>query len=152
MDTVKRNSNTLIFGAFEHASFPLLNIDDVVAKVDTGADSGAVHCVSINLTTRKSDGKEVLQYIPLHNHNTLIETEHFIKANVRGSTGHRLPRFIIETKIVIHGEEYSIRIGLSDRTDMKTDVLIGRHFLSENHILVDVKLNQNLIKDEGGVQ
>jgi len=152
MDTVKHNSDTLIFGAFEHVSFPLLNIDDVIAKVDTGADSGAVHCVSINVTRRQSDGKEVLQYIPLHNHNTLIETEHFIKANVRGSTGHRLPRFIIETKIVIHGEEYSIRIGLSDRTDMKTDVLIGRHFLSENHILVDVKLNQNLIKDEGGAQ
>jgi hypothetical protein len=145
-------ANPVIFGAFEHVSFPDLNIDDVVAKVDTGADSGAVHCASIELITRRSDGKTVLRYVPMHNHNKAIETEDFIKANVRGSTGHRLPRFIIETNIVIKGEKYKIRIGLSDRTDMKTDVLIGRRFLSENNILVDVRINQDLKNNEGGTR
>jgi hypothetical protein len=140
-----------VFGAFEHVSFPDLAIDEVVAKVDTGADSGALHCVSIELVTRESDSKKVLRYIPMHNNNKVVETEHFIRANVRGSTGHRLPRFIIETKIVIKEEKYSIRIGLSDRKDMKTDVLIGRRFLSENNILVDVRINQDLMKNEGGM-
>ena len=148
--TLEQSLKPLVFGSFERVSFPNLNIDTVVAKVDTGADSGAVHCAFIEVVKRESDGKDILRYIPMHSHNTMIETEHFIKAKVRGSTGHLLPRFIIETTIVIDGKEYSIRIGLSDRTDMKTDVLIGRRFLSENNILVDVRINQDLSKDEGG--
>lgn len=147
--TLAHDSQNMVFGAFEYVSFPELNIERVLAKVDTGADSGAVHCTFIEVVKRESDGKEVLRYIPMHSHNTMIETEHFVKAKVRGSTGHRLPRFIIETTIVIDGKEYSIRIGLSDRTDMKTDVLIGRRFLSENNILVDVRINQDLMNEEG---
>ena len=147
--TLEQSLQPIVFGSFEHVSFPSLNIDTVIAKVDTGADSGAVHCTFIEVTKRESDGKDILRYIPMHNHNKMIETEHFVKAKVRGSTGHRLPRFIIETTIVIDSKEYSIRIGLSDRTDMKTDVLIGRRFLSENNILVDVRINQDLKKEEG---
>ena len=138
--------NRTIFGAFEHVSFPDLNIKDVVAKVDTGADSGAVHCSTIELAKR-DDGTEVLRYVPLHNQNKLIETTAFSKAHVRGSTGHRVPRYLIETSVVIAGKQYSIRIGLSDRSDLQTNVLIGRRFLSQNNILVDVTLNQDLTKE-----
>jgi hypothetical protein len=76
------------------------------------------------------------------------ETDMFMQTYVRSATGHRVRRFIIDTTITIQGQDYSIRIGLSDRSDMKRPVLIGRRFLRDNGILVDVRRNQEL-DDEG---
>lgn len=129
--------NRMVLGAFERVSFPLFGIDEVVAKIDTGADSGAIHCSLIEEIKREG-GKNVLRFVPMHDHDAVIETDDYIKAYVRSSTGHRLRRFIVHTDIEIEGKRYSIRIGLSDRSDLQFDVLIGRKFLAEHHMLVDV--------------
>ena len=39
---------------------------------------------------------------------------------------------------------HKIRIGLSNRADMNYEVLVGRRFLYENNIIVDVRINQEL--------
>ena len=137
--------NRTVFGAFECLSFPDLGIDRVIAKIDTGADSGAIHCVSIEEVTG-ADGTRQLQFVPMHADNRTVTISDYAKAYVRSSTGHRLRRFLINTRVVIDGKEYSIRIGLSDRSDMQYDVLIGRRFLATNHILVDVVQHQDLDK------
>lgn len=120
-------------GAFERVSFPSLGIQNIIAKVDTGADSGALHCASIELINRESDGAKVLKFVPIGHDSRLsrepIETTSFTRARVRSSSGHQLPRYRIDTHVIIRGREYAIRIGLSDRSDMQTDVLIGRKFL-----------------------
>jgi hypothetical protein len=145
-------SHSTILGAFEHISFPTLNVGDVVAKIDTGADSGAIHCTRIELKKRESDGVKVLRFTPIHSHGKIIETESYEKTHVRSSNGQRLGRYLIDTQVVIGGKEYTIRIGLSDRSDMQYDVLIGRRFLSENNILVDVRINDDLKKEIGDTQ
>lgn len=127
----------MVVGAFECVSFPFFDIKDVVAKIDTGADSGAIHCSLIE-EVKRANGKRVLRFVPMHNHGTVIETEDYIRAFVRSSTGHRLRRYIVHTEIEIEGKRYSIRIGLSDRSDLQFDVLIGRKFLAEHNMLVDV--------------
>jgi hypothetical protein len=48
----------------------------------------------------------------------------------------------------VQGKVYPIRIGLSDRSDMKRSVLIGRRFLRENDMLVDVRVHDEY-DDEG---
>lgn len=136
-------ANRMIFGAFERVSFPRFNITDVIAKIDTGADSGAIHCSYIEEAV-DARGKRVLRFTPIHSENGVIETHDFIRAFVRSSTGHRLRRYIVHTVIEIEGKQYSIRIGLSDRSDMQFDVLIGRRFLAEYDILVDVTQNNEL--------
>ncbi|MEO5499790.1 MAG: RimK/LysX family protein, partial [Candidatus Saccharimonadales bacterium] len=60
----------------------------------------------------------------------------------------RVKRFIIETDLKVQGETYRIKIGLADRSDMRKPVLIGRRFLREHNILVDVRINQEY-DDEG---
>lgn len=47
----------------------------------------------------------------------------------------------------IRGESYDVSIGLSDRQDMQYEILIGRKFLREHGILVDVRENSDLDKD-----
>ena len=138
----------IIFGCFEHIAFPGLLVDDVFAKIDTGAYSGALHCNDVKVVRRK--GKRVLRFQPLHSKGAYIETQDFKSAYVTSSSGHRIKRFIIETDVIILGKQYTMRIGLTNRKDMKADALIGRRFLRANGIVVDVRRNAELDSDGGG--
>jgi hypothetical protein len=138
----------LVVGAFELVSLPDFGITNELAKIDTGAFSGALHCTDIKIVRRGLVRKRVLKFTPLGNPKLATETDTFIRTYVRSATGHRIKRYLIDTTIEIHGKKYPIRIGLSDRSDLKRSVLIGRRFLRENSILVDVIMNQEY-DDEG---
>ncbi len=137
-----------VVGCLEPISIPELGIRDVMAKVDTGAYSGALHCTDIKVVRRGLLRKRYLKFTPLGDPALAGETDTFLKTYIRSATGHRIKRFIIDTEIVVQGKTYPIRIGLSDRSDMKRAVLLGRRFLRENDMLVDVRINQE--QDEEG--
>lgn len=137
------------FGICEYVNVPELGLKHVLAKIDTGAYSGALHCSRIRETIRKSDGKKTLVFTPSYNHSQEIRLNRFVKSYVRSSTGHRSRRYLFDTDIIIKGETRKIRIGLSNRSDMNYEILIGRRFLSENNIIVDVRVNQELDVDRG---
>lgn len=137
-----------VVGCFEIVSLPELGVLDVMAKVDTGAYSGALHSTNIKVVRRGSERKRILKYTPLGHKRLATETDEFYETYVRSATGHRIKRFIIDTTIIVGGVEYPVRIGLSDRSDMKRPVLLGRRFLRENHMVVDVHINQEY-DDEG---
>ncbi|QQG51018.1 MAG: ATP-dependent zinc protease [Candidatus Saccharibacteria bacterium] len=144
-------NSTTVFGCYEHVSIPQLGIDDTIAKIDTGAYSGALHCTFVKETVRESDGKKVLRFIPVDNHRHATETENYSVVRVRSSTGHEVRRYLITTEINIQGKNYEITIGLSNRRKMKRQVLIGRRFLRQNNILVDVRINQELDTNRGDI-
>jgi len=145
----KRDTRSKVVGGFEQVLFPSLHAGKVIAKVDTGAYSGAIHCVFIK-SYRRADGVRVLRFQPFTSTNEIIETTDYKRTYIRSSTGHRVKRYIIETEVDIAGERYIIRTGLSDRRDMQTQVLIGRRFLRAYGMLVDVSLNEELDNDGGG--
>lgn len=135
-------------GCFEVVSLPELGLNNQIAKIDTGAFSGALHCTDIRVVRRGPDKHRVLRFTPNGNPALATETTTFLETYVRSASGHRTKRFIIDTTLELHGKAYPLRIGLSDRSDMKRPVLIGRRFLRENNILVDVRINEEL-DDEG---
>jgi hypothetical protein len=141
----------MIIGCIEKVSFPELGFFDVDAKIDTGAYSGALHCTNIRVVKRARDGVRVLRFTPFDaGPSSEQETTEFMSTYVRSATGHRMRRHVIDTVVMIADKQYPIRIGLSDRSDMKKPVLIGRRFLRENNLLVDVRINQEF-DDEGEV-
>ena len=133
-----------IFGICEYVSIPELGINNVLAKIDTGAYSGALHCSRIKEVIRKSDGKKMLRFTPSDNHSHTMELSRYVRSYIRSSTGHHIRRYLFDTEVVIKGVSYCIRIGLSNRSDMNYEILIGRRFLSDNNILVDARINQDL--------
>jgi hypothetical protein len=135
-------------GWIETVSLPSLGVEDVLAKVDTGAFSGALHCTDIHVVRRGWNRKRYLKFTPLGDSKLATETDVFKQTHIRSATGHRIRRFIIDTEVLVQGKKYPIRIGLSDRSDMKRAVLLGRRFLRENEMLVDVRINEEL-DDEG---
>lgn len=149
MENTFEKKSDKIFGICEYVDLPEFGLNHVLAKIDTGAYSGALHCSKIREKIRKSDGKKILVFTPSYNHSNEMQVRRYARSYVRSSTGHRTKRYLFDTNIVIKGVEYRARIGLSNRSDMNYEVLIGRRFLNENNILVDVRLNQELDIDKG---
>ncbi len=141
--------STVVLGSFEAVSLPQLGIVDAIAKIDTGAYSGAVHCEMIEVKHRKTDDKAILRFTPSDNQHHVIEMENYTVKRVRSSNGIQVKRYIIETDIIIRNTRYTVDIGLSNRSNMQREVLIGRRFLRQNNMLVDVRINQELDNDSG---
>lgn len=121
-----------VFGSIETVAVPSLNIDEVVAKVDTGAWTGALHCTDV----REENG--TLYFTPLGNPSLATSMTEYETRTVRGATGHATDRYIIPVTLEIKGIAYNTTVGLSDRQLLRREMLLGRKFLIENDILVDV--------------
>lgn len=132
------NDSLPVIGWLERVWFPEFKAsnDGVVAKIDTGADSGAMHCVFERIV-KDGQGKDWLEFQPLDTDRPIIKTDKFKRIVVRSSNSTVEERHRVETRIMIHDQEYPIKLTLSDRSDMKYDVIIGWRFL-ENRFLVDV--------------
>lgn len=130
-----------ILGPFEQIGFPAFGLEDVTAKIDTGAFTGALHCTKIE-EADTAEGK-VLHFSPFDHPELTITTAEYVIKQVKSSNGERQRRYFIKTMISLQGQEYKILLSLADRSEMKWPVLIGRRFLRHNHFLVDVrKVNQ----------
>jgi len=58
---------------------------------------------------------------------------------VKSSTGDRQSRFVIETQIVLGGQQWPIHITLTDRSSMTYLMLLGRQAM-QDRIIVDPSL------------
>lgn len=125
-----------IIGAFEPVEFPEFKILDLVAKVDTGAYTGALHCTKVDVVDTPK-GK-VLQFSPFdHPEITILKDDYYI-SHVVSSNGKGEKRYFIKTFVKVRGKKYPITLSLADRSALKWPVIIGRRFLHTNHLLVDV--------------
>lgn len=130
-----------MIGRIEKISLPELGLFSVVAKIDTGAYRGALHCHKIDVVER--EGKNVVAFFlldeshPEYQHKEMIAHE-FRYMSVLSSNGHRTRRIIIKTPLVLGGETFLVEITLSDRNEMKHPFLIGRRALKR--FLIDPSL------------
>lgn len=127
-----------IIGSFEPVGFPELGIKRTVAKIDTGAYTGALHATNMIEVSGK-DGRPVLVFHPLGKSKLEARTTRYTKKRVRSSNGMMDERYVINTQIVVNDKSYRILITLSDRRLMKKEVLIGRRFLHRHGFVVDVR-------------
>lgn len=131
-----------VVGRRELVDFPEFGLQGVEAKVDTGAYTGAIHCSNIHVE-RQPGGRSVL-------HVQLLDPSHpnfdgrplqfasFTRRDIKSSNGDVQERYVIRTVIRLFGEDYPTEFSLSDRSDMKYPVLIGRALLRQGRFVVDV--------------
>ncbi|MCC2547756.1 RimK/LysX family protein [Hymenobacter sp. BT175] len=129
-------------GRRELVDFPEFQIWGIEAKVDTGAYTGAIHCSDIHVETRP-DGREVLHVRLLdldhpNVHGSPLTFDEFSLRDIKSSNGDVQERYVIQTSIRLFGEDVITEFSLSDRSDMKYPVLIGRLLLRRARLIVDV--------------
>lgn len=133
----KKAESAKTIGTFLDVGLPLLGIEGVPAKVDTGAFSGALHASRIREVKDKNDVSH-LRFCPLGSPDHTIEIDSYHKRRVKSSNGITSMRYAIDTEVTILGETYPIILTLTNRSSMKYQMLIGRKFLRLHGFLVDV--------------
>lgn len=130
-----------VIGRMVLISLPNQGLENIKAKVDTGAFHSAIHCHDIRVV-ESSNGKKVLSVRfldPAHTsyNNKELRFKKFSTANVISSFGQKQERYIVKLKVVIDDRVYEEDFTLADRSSMRFPILIGRTLLS-NRFIVDV--------------
>jgi hypothetical protein len=130
-----------IIGRRELVNFPLLHLYEIEAKVDTGAYTSAIHCSDIEEVSL-ADGSRLIRFQlldprhPAYDHQVFEFREYSLR-DVKSSFGDVQARYVIRTQIQVFEEIIETEFSLSDRSDLKYPVLIGRALLQKNFV-VDV--------------
>jgi hypothetical protein len=127
-----------VIGRVDKADFPELTLENIDIKIDTGAYTSAIHSHDIKELTIDGELYIAFQILdPTHPKYRIEEfkTKRFQKKTVKNSFGESEERFVVETTIVLFGEEYPIRLSLSERGDMKYPILIGRRLLNRRFMV-----------------
>lgn len=141
-----------IIGRLEFVELPKWNIEQIEAKIDTGAYSSSLHCHNIEEFIKNSEKWVKFNLLdpdhPSYNDRLFTLPVHDSR-EVKSSNGQTELRVFIQTQISFFGNELDIELSLTDRSEMKYPLLIGRKFL-KNKFLVDVAkkhLSINKIKE-----
>ncbi len=143
MKKVKR-----IIGRKERVRFPELGMERVVAKVDTGAYRSSIHCSLIKVVLR--GGERVLRVRFLDPNHADYKKEgvyfpEFKRVRVKSSNGSIQERFLVKTTLVLGKRKFKTEFTLTNRSSMKSPVLLGRKAIN-NRFLVDVSKTFELDK------
>jgi hypothetical protein len=134
----KKKPPVQIIGRREMVDFPDLGLFGLVAKIDTGANTTALHCHHV----RVENGVLFFRLLD-ESHPEYDDREHrfeyFEEKLIRNSFGQSELRYVVRTTIVLGKRKIKSIISLSDRGQMRYPVLIGRRLL-KNRFIVDVSL------------
>lgn len=134
------DNNQKIIGRLENIDFPEWDLYGIEAKIDTGAYTSSLHCHHIK--SYKSNNKEFVKFNLLDpSHETyndkLFKLPIYRKKVVKSSNGTTEERFIVKTKIRLFDQLIEAELSLTDRSEMRYPVLVGRKLIN-NRFLVDV--------------
>ncbi|OGT38372.1 MAG: ribosomal protein S6 modification protein [Gammaproteobacteria bacterium RIFCSPHIGHO2_12_FULL_38_14] len=127
-----------IIGWREWVSLPLLNINKIKAKIDTGARTSALHAFALQPFTENGTKKIRFDIHPLqHNTKEIVTCVADIvdKRLVTDSGGHSEERFVIQTPVTIAGQTWLIEITLTERENMLFRMLLGRSALRKRFMI-----------------
>lgn len=132
-----------IIGRKEKIDLPEWGFKMISVKIDTGAYTSAIHSDFAKEETDEM-GNKVLTFTVLPSTHKkysgkIIRTTDYTTKKVKNSFGQAEDRFKITTKVILFGEEFEAEFTLSDRTNMRNPILLGRKIL-KGRFLVDVGL------------
>lgn len=130
-------SSTLT-GWREWVSLPGVGVPWIKAKIDTGAQTSALHAGNITPFTR--DGAEWVRFTVQPWQESaldLVEVELPIhdRRTVRSSSGHTQDRLVVVMDLGLVGRVVPVEVTLTDREEMVFRMLIGREALRQGYVV-----------------
>ncbi|HXA02901.1 MAG TPA: RimK/LysX family protein [Cytophagaceae bacterium] len=133
----------IIIGRRDKIDLPDFAIQNISAKIDTGAYTSSIHCVNAKVTGIK---KKILTFSIVDPTNADVSdkryhTHEFTEKIIRNSFGQQEKRYVIKTHILIFNQVMETQFSLSDRSEMRHPVLLGRKLLKKKFIVDVSKFN-----------
>ena len=128
----------LVVGWRERVDLPLLGLSNLKAKIDTGARTSALHATDIE--TFERDGIPWVRFHTRFNDDSIdtdVESPIHDQRDIKNTSGVPETRIIIRTKFRIVKRLWAIDLSLTERSDMKFRMIVGRTALRRHRILVD---------------
>lgn len=122
-------AEVLTLGWREWISLPNLGIDQIKAKVDTGARTSALHAFSVEPYTEGGVQRVSFRMHPRQRNNDTVlacSAEVIDQRLVTDSGGHQEERWVIATTLAIGPYSWPIEATLTARDNMKFRMLLGR--------------------------
>ena len=128
----------VIIGRKDKADFPQLELKGIDVKIDSGAYTSSFHCHQIEQFTQ--NGKEKVKCYFLDPDHPMYHEKEFVFdifkiRRVKSSNGQVEDRISIKTEIYLFEREFPIELTLTERTDMRHPVLLGRKFISKKFLI-----------------
>ncbi|WP_170596222.1 ATP-dependent zinc protease family protein [Ruegeria arenilitoris] len=129
-----------VIGWMEYIDLPDLPLNDIKAKIDTGARTSALHATDIRRFQR--DGHHWVSFLTeVPGGEGMIRIEAPIKErrNIKNTSGIPENRIVIRTTIRLGDETWPLDLSLTDRTNMTFQMIVGRAALKNHAIAVHTK-------------
>lgn len=132
------NKENMMIGWRETASLPDLDLRRFRAKIDTGALTTALHATKI--TRLEVRGQQWVEFLP--DHEVLEDVQHCVlpllhTRQITNTSGVPEERFIVATTLQIGTRKGRIEVSLTDRSDMRFPIIIGRSALRLLRLTID---------------
>jgi hypothetical protein len=121
----------MLAGWREYIALPALGIGPLVAKLDTGARSAALHAENIEIYQK--DGHSRIRFdVPLDSSSKTVKSCDLLlrdERRVKNTGGASELRQVVETELQLGEVSWQAQITLTNRTDMGVPMLLGRSTL-----------------------
>lgn len=131
------HSSTLT-GWREWVTLPNIGVSHIKAKIDTGAQTSALHAADVEEFSR--DGSDWVRFTVhpwQHNDNDALRVELPVhdRRTVRSSSGHSQDRLVVLMDIELLGQRIPAEFTLTSRHEMVFRMLIGREALRQGFLV-----------------
>ena len=129
--------NKIVVGWNEYVEFPEWGIRRLGAKVDTGAQTSALHVEDIEEIGRGRIRFDDVVHLTKRDRHFSVKAKIVRRSRVKSSNGEYDLRYFVETQLRLGDVEKTIEISLVDRGKMAHRMLLGRSALHGDFV-VDV--------------
>ncbi|WP_417809282.1 ATP-dependent zinc protease [Thioclava sp.] len=136
----KPKPELLVIGWMEHLDLPELGLHQIKAKIDTGARTSALHATQIETFTR--EGKDWVRFMVQPDDEmpeVAVESPIYEWRHIKNTSGIPEERIVIRTKLKLIDRAWTIAVSLTDRSNMRFPMIVGRTALKRHNIAVHTR-------------
>lgn len=136
----KPKPELLLIGWMEKLNLPDLGISELKAKIDTGARTSALHATQIEVFEK--DGVEWVRFeisvsddLPGYPVECMVHD----RREIKNTSGVPEERIVIRTRLQLTDRSWPISVSLTDRSNMRFPMIVGRSALKNHNIAVHTR-------------